>query len=65
MDKKSSKSRNRVPLYKEDGQLEKLEENRVYNNVNNDGLDSDGHEDEGCDGDGDVDGDDSYDDDGV
>ena len=38
LNKKSSKSKNRVPLYKEDGQLEKLEENRVNNNVNNDGL---------------------------
>ena len=38
MNKKSSKSKNRVLLYNEDGQLEKLEENRVNNNVNNDGL---------------------------
>tara|TARA_B100000161_G_scaffold171535_1_gene122919 strand:+ start:90 stop:248 length:159 start_codon:yes stop_codon:yes gene_type:complete len=36
--KKSNKSKNKVPLYKEDGQLEKLEENSVNNNVNNGGL---------------------------
>ena len=36
MEKKSNKSKNKVPLYKEDGQLEKLEENSVNNNVNND-----------------------------
>ena len=38
MNKKSSKSKDRVPLYNEDGQLEKLEENRVNNNVESDGL---------------------------
>ena len=38
MKKKSSKFKNRVQLYKQDGQLGKLEENRVNNNVNNDGL---------------------------
>jgi hypothetical protein len=36
--KKSDKSKTKFPLSKEDGQLEKLEENRVNNNVNNDGL---------------------------
>ena len=38
MIKKSDKSKTWIPLYKEDGQLEKLEENKVNNNVNNDGL---------------------------
>jgi len=38
LSKKSNKSKNRVPIYKEDGQLEKLEENRINNNVNNNGL---------------------------
>ena len=38
MNKKSSKSKKNVLLYKEDGQLEKLEEDRVNKNVNNDGL---------------------------
>jgi len=36
--KKSDKSKTKFPLSEEDGQLEKLEENRVNNNVNNDGL---------------------------
>ena len=38
MNKKSNKSKTHIPLYKEDGQLEKLEENRIINNGNNDGL---------------------------
>ncbi|GIQ98970.1 hypothetical protein CM15mP5_4050 [bacterium] len=38
MIKKSNKSKTRVPISKEDGQLEKLEENRINNNDNNDGL---------------------------
>ena len=33
---KNSRSKTSIPLYKEDGQLEKLEENRTNNN--NDGL---------------------------
>jgi len=36
--KKNDKSKTRVPLSKEDGQLEKLEENRINNNDNDDGL---------------------------
>tara|TARA_B100000900_G_scaffold258087_1_gene219950 strand:+ start:435 stop:593 length:159 start_codon:yes stop_codon:yes gene_type:complete len=36
--KKNDKSKTRVPLSKEDGQLKKLEENRINNNDNNDGL---------------------------
>tara|TARA_B100001559_G_C16311120_1_gene534296 strand:- start:627 stop:785 length:159 start_codon:yes stop_codon:yes gene_type:complete len=35
---KNSKSKTSIPLYKEGGQLEKLEENRIINNGNNDGL---------------------------
>jgi len=36
--KKNDKSKSKFPLSKEDGQLEKLEENRINNNDNNDGL---------------------------
>jgi len=35
---KNDKSKTRFPLSKEDGQLEKLEENGINNNDNNDGL---------------------------
>ena len=38
MKKKSYKSKTNILLYKEDGQLERLEENRSNNNDNNDGL---------------------------
>jgi len=36
--KKKDKSKSKFPLSKEDGQLEKLEENRINNNDINDGL---------------------------
>jgi len=35
---KNDKSKTRFPLSKEDGQLEKLEENRINNDDINDGL---------------------------